>query len=40
MDKEVLTRAKSVALKLTDPSEFNGMFMDTRRWNKRNRDTL
>jgi hypothetical protein len=35
MDREVLTSAKRVALKLTDPSEFNGMFMDTKRWKER-----
>ena len=33
MLSEVLTRANSVALKLTEPSEFKGMFIATKRWN-------
>ena len=32
MLSEVLTRAKSVALKLTVPSALSGMFMATKRW--------
>ena len=31
MLREVRTRAKRVALKLTEPSAFKGMFMATRR---------
>ena len=34
MDRDVRTRAKRVALKLTEPSELSGIFMDTKRWNK------
>lgn len=33
MDNEVRTSANRVALKLTDPSEFNGIFIETKRWN-------
>ena len=32
MCSDVLTRAKSVALNVTDPSLLSGMFIDTRRW--------
>ena len=35
---EVRTRAKSVALNMTVPSLFRGMFMLTRRWNTRTRE--
>ena len=31
MDREVLTKANSVALKFTEPSLFKGMFIETRR---------
>ena len=31
---EVRTRANSVALKVTVPSELRGMFMATRRWGR------
>lgn len=30
--RAVLTRANRVALNMTVPSLFRGMFMDTRRW--------
>lgn len=32
MDRDVRTRANRVALKLTEPSEFSGMFIDTSRY--------
>lgn len=33
--RAVLTRANSVALNMTVPSLFRGMFMDTRRWRRK-----
>lgn len=40
MRRAVRTRANRVALNITVPSLFRGIFMDTRRWNKKQKKSI